>query len=269
MNLSARRLGPIFAFAFILAALFGVPAIAKADAQLLTFQFSTTNASGTIGPFLPQGSPTCSITFTSGGGATITVTGSANGVAPFQTNANFGTLGIITNPAAGSVYAGNVAAFPMGFAMPFTGNTGTLSGSVTCGKSMVAPVFGYNSAGPQEFMFPDGSFPISVTGTASTTQLIAAVAGKAIYVLGYSVTLMGGTNPTWAFGWSAVANCASGVTNFTGAQGQQGGTSAVFSGPPTGLWYYKVPVGDALCLTAGGTSPSFAGGYQYAQLAGP
>jgi hypothetical protein len=261
--MKSRRL--ILAFA-VLAAGLSAPAIAKADSQILSFPFSTSSASGTIGPLLPQGSGTCSITFASGGGAVVTVAGSANGSA-FQTNSNFGTLGVITSPAAGSVYAGNVAAYPNGFQMAFTGNSGTLSGSVVCSRAMVAPVFGYNSAGPQEFMFPDGSVPVSIAATAGSTALVNGVAGKSIYLLGYNVSIAGGTNPTFSFGYG-VGSCTS-PTALTGIMGQQGGTSAVYSMAPSGVWLMKVPAGDYLCITSGGTTPSIYGYIEYAQLAGP
>lgn len=94
----------------------------------------TTASSGTIGPFNPLYLNSCSVTFASGGGGTFTVLGAADATqgGTYVTNSNFGSSGVITAPAAGSISSGNIANYPIGFEITFTGNTGTISGTIAC-----------------------------------------------------------------------------------------------------------------------------------------
>jgi hypothetical protein len=86
------------------------------------------------------------------------------------------------------------------------------------------------------------SVPISIS-TAITTQLVAAVSGKAIYVTAWDVIAAGATNFTFEYGTGA--NCASGPTALTGAYGlvaQFGAAKGGGLGP-----VLVVPAGNALC----------------------
>lgn len=96
--------------------------------------FSTAAASGTIGPYSCIGASNATITITSGGSSTLTVKGSADMVVngTYVTNTTFGTNGVITSPGSNTLWPGNTANFPLGLEITFTGNAGTLSGSVTC-----------------------------------------------------------------------------------------------------------------------------------------
>jgi hypothetical protein len=86
------------------------------------------------------------------------------------------------------------------------------------------------------------SVPINIS-TATTTQLVAGVSGKAIYVTAWDVIAAGTTNFTFEYGTGS--NCAVGTTALTGAYGlvaQFGAAKGGGLGP-----VLVVPAGNALC----------------------
>lgn len=111
------------------------------------YRFYSVASSGTFGPFDPKGGSLCPITFTSGGGAAITVLGAADGLSTgtYVTNTNYGTSGVITAPSSNSIVAADTSHYPTGLKMTFTGNTGVLSGSVTC-SGLVGSVGGLSGS---------------------------------------------------------------------------------------------------------------------------
>lgn len=126
--------------------------------------------------------------------------------------------------------------------------------------------------------FPDPCLSFGTTkssvainiSAAGTNQLVALSAGKQIYVCGFTLTIsqVVTTANTIQFEYSAVANCASGVTAATGLFGAGGVTAA----PPITIASsndgsdFTVPAGNALCaLTAIGGSGSFQGVLNYVQ----
>jgi len=114
-----------------LVALLLVPLPVRAGVPVVTSPFTTAASGGTGTAFNPKGSSNCAILFTSVGGSTITVLGSVDGTT-YQTNTNFGTNGVIAVPANGSVWVGSTQSFPGGMNISWSGNSGTLSGTITC-----------------------------------------------------------------------------------------------------------------------------------------
>lgn len=93
------------------------------------------------------------------------------------------------------------------------------------------------------------SVPLNIT-SATTTQLVAAVAGQAVYVCTGEFT-MTGTTPTIAFEYGTGSNCGTGTTVLTGAFAPTAGQEAFLgeSGPAQ----FKTPAGNALCAVTTGT----------------
>lgn len=86
------------------------------------------------------------------------------------------------------------------------------------------------------------SVPINIS-TATTTQLVAGISGKAIYVTAWDVIAAGATSFTFEYGTGA--NCAVGTTALTGPYGlvaQFGLAKGSGLGP-----VLVVPAGNALC----------------------
>ena len=92
------------------------------------------------------------------------------------------------------------------------------------------------------------SLPINLS-TATTTQLVAAVSGKAIYVTAWDVIAAGTTNFTFEYGTGT--NCVAGTTALTGPYGlvaQFGAAKGSGLGP-----VLVVPAGNALCAVNSAT----------------
>lgn len=215
--------------------------------------FSQTGFTQNINPVLYA--PNGAVISTTGA---ITVNNPGNPVTAFFQCPNIQFLTIVNSTSDPTAFTIGASSISWPFAS--SGAAPTAPGGVTAN--------GYNSAGPQAFLFPDGTATFNISAVGNTT-LVAGVAGKNVYVLGYNVSLTGGTSPTWQLGNGAGANCTS-PTQITPPLGQQGGTSAVFNVHGGGVWLFKTTIaGSSLCLMAGGTTPAFAGWLSYAQLAGP
>jgi hypothetical protein len=81
--------------------------------------------------------------------------------------------------------------------------------------------------------------------TATTTQLVALVSGKSIYVCG--LVMNGGGTTTAKLVYGTGTNCATGLTSLTPAFTLASGTNLVFG---SGLGYVaKTISGNALCVT--------------------
>jgi hypothetical protein len=115
---------------------------------------------------------------------------------------------------------------------------------VTGGVPM--PTIGANTGGSLTSIIQAGvSVPINIS-TATTTQLVAAVASKAIYVTAWDVIAAGTTNFTFEYGTGS--NCAGGTTALTGAYSlvaQFGAAKGSGLGP-----VLVVPAGNALCAVS-------------------
>ena len=104
------------------------------------------------------------------------------------------------------------------------------------------------------------SVPINIS-TATTTQLVAAVAGKAIYVTAWDVIAAGTGNITLEYGTGS--NCSAGATQLTGAYGlaaQFGIAKGNGLGP-----VLVVPAGNALCAVTS-AAVQMAGSVSYTQF---
>jgi hypothetical protein len=105
--------------------------------------------------------------------------------------------------------------------------------------------------GPQNLK----SSAVVTAGAAATTQQIALVANKSIYVCGYQISQVATAGTLqWVFGTGA--NCVTGTTNLTGAMGVTASQPIAYSG--TGL-IFRTPIGQALCLTTTGAGGTAAG----------
>lgn len=97
--------------------------------------------------------------------------------------------------------------------------------------------------------------------TATTTQVIAAPAGKSIFVCSASVTVNGST-PTMQFEYGTGGTCGTGTTLLSGAFAPTAG-SFMYMGANIGL-LFNVPITNGLCIISGGTTPSIQGLITYA-----
>jgi hypothetical protein len=108
------------------------------------------------------------------------------------------------------------------------------------------PTNSANTGGsPTSIIQAGASVPISIS-TATTTQLVAAVGGKAIYVTAWDVISAGTTN--FSFEYGSGSNCATGTTALTGAYSlvaQFGAAKGSGLGP-----VLVVPAGNALCAVS-------------------
>jgi hypothetical protein len=104
------------------------------------------------------------------------------------------------------------------------------------------------------------SVPINIT-SATTTQLVAGVSGKAIFVTAWDVIAAGTTNFTFEYGTGT--NCAVGTTALTGAYAlvaQFGAAKGSGLGP-----VLIVPAGSALCAVSSSTA-QVSGSLAYTQF---
>ena len=123
------------------------------------------------------------------------------------------------------------------------------------------PTNSANTGGsPTSIIQAGASVPINIS-TATTTQLVAAVASRAIYVTAWDVIAAGATNFTFEYGTGS--NCASGTTALTGAYSlvaQFGAAKGSGLGP-----VLVVPAGNALCAVSSAAA-QVSGSLAYTQF---
>lgn len=130
---------------------------------------------------------------------------------------------------------------------------------------MTTATLGFGQASPAVSVDPcftntsKSSVVINI-GSATTTQLVALVAGQKIYVCGYSATHAVGTAATYQFEYGTGSSCGTGTTVLTGAM--IGGFFVSFADPGT---TFATPAGNALCMVTAGTGPSAQGVLTYIQ----
>jgi hypothetical protein len=129
-----KRLKSLFGALLVASLLASCFVSARADVNTQPVPFSFTAASGTSPQVGCSGANLAVITITSGGGATLTVKGSSDAVigGTYLTNTAFGTNGVITAPGSSTQWPGSTAVYPVGFEFTYTGNSGTLAGSMVC-----------------------------------------------------------------------------------------------------------------------------------------
>jgi hypothetical protein len=109
----------------------------------------------------------------------------------------------------------------------------------------IASYAGGNSSGNLAGIVACDSSALLTVSTASTTQMVALVSGKSIYVCG--IVINGGGATTAKLVNGAGTNCATGLTSLTPAFTLASGTNLAFGG---GLGYVtKTIAGNALCVT--------------------
>lgn len=122
----------------------------------------------------------------------------------------------------------------------------------------------YNSGDPCQNPNVVKSFAAINISTATTTELVAAVAGKTVYLCSLTATVVG-TSPTLQFktGTKVSTACDTGAAN-------QSGTYAIVSTSLITLaadstTFLTGALSGELCLTSGGTAPSIQGNLTYIQ----
>lgn len=104
--------------------------------------------------------------------------------------------------------------------------------------------------------------------SAATTQLVALISGKRVYVCSALVNQVGAaTPPTFKFVYGTGSNCGTGTTDLTGVitgGGASTATNVQFGG--NGLGYvFATPASQALCITTT-TTQAQKGLLSYTQL---
>jgi hypothetical protein len=118
-----------------------------------------------------------------------------------------------------------------------------------------------NSTGPTSQITADSSVIISVAA-AATQKLVSGVAGKQIYITGY--TWSGDTTATVGqLEYGTGTTCGTGTTTISGAY-KVAANGAINRGGPTGLVLAPVPAGKDLCIVA--TTGALAGDVSYTQF---
>jgi hypothetical protein len=178
------------------------------------------------------------------GGNIVGASGSAWGSAPTGLN----VLGVNANVLASALPAGAATAANQEVTAAGTSATGAQAvQGVTGGVPM--PTTSANTGGSLTSIIQAGvSLPINLS-TAATTQLVAAVSGKAIYVTAWDVIAAGTTNFTFEYGTGT--NCAAGTAALTGPYSlvaQFGAAKGSGLGP-----VLVVPAGNALCAVNSAT----------------
>lgn len=99
--------------------------------------------------------------------------------------------------------------------------------------------------------------------TATTTAIVAAVAGKSIYLCSFNATA-NGTTPAFTFiaGTQTSTPCDTGASTLSGAFAPTAGSFVSLTSQGIIL---KTAASQQLCLTSGGTTPSIQGIISYAQ----
>lgn len=205
-----------------------------------------------------------------GGGGAVTI---ADGAA-----VNLGALADAAWSGTGNASITSILKSMRGqLASPLTVNLGTIAGAATAAKQDAAAahlaaiataaadptpvaVNAASSSGVRGALIQaDASVPIAVT-SATTTQLVAALVGKRVYVTAWDV-VAGGTG-TLKLVAGTGASCATGAADLTGAYAfEAGGGIAKGSGVGPVL---VGPIGAALCVTTSAAVP-MAGSLAFTQ----
>lgn len=105
--------------------------------------------------------------------------------------------------------------------------------------------------------------------SATTTQLVAISGTTQVYVCGYQLAAVAGTNPSAQFEYGTGASCGTGTTTLTGAMATGVTVSTTVPGPVftagNDVTLFKAIAGNALCLVTGGTTPNFQGFVTFVQ----
>lgn len=191
-----------------------------------------------------------------GGGNMVGASGSAWGSAPTGLN----VLGVNADVLSSALPAGAATAANQNATAAGTSATSAQAvQGVTGGVPM--PTAGANTGGSLTGIIQAGvSVPINIS-SATTTQLVAAVSGKATYVTAWDVIAAGTGNIVLEYG--AGSNCGTGTTALTGAYNlvaQLGIAKGSGLGP-----VLVVPAGNALCAVTS-AAVQMSGSVSYTQF---
>lgn len=122
--------------------------------------------------------------------------------------------------------------------------------AVNAGISIVGP-----SAGGNPCANPSAAITglvVSTSGT-SATQIIAASAGKQVYICSALIGNGAGTTPTLSLEYGTGSNCATSPTVFLAATAIPAGTAAPLAFPTN---FFATPSSQAVCYVQTGTGPT-------------
>lgn len=121
----------------------------------------------------------------------------------------------------------------------------------------------YNSGDPCNNPNVTKAQKLVAIGSATTTELVAAVAGQTVSVCAFRVTVTG-TSPTLLFltGTKVSTACDTAPANLSGTLAITSGTFVNFGGE---IVVAQGAASGELCLTTGGTGPSVQGMLTYVQ----
>jgi hypothetical protein len=139
----------------------------------------------------------------------------------------------------------------------------------------VALVFVIRRINPVEasFTIPDPcntqqrlSAPVNVA-TATTTNVVTAVAGEGIYVCGqYMNVSTASATVKWEYGTTTSTACDTGATAITGVMATPASTPASpYFVQTSNFTLFSVPAGNQLCIVTTGTTPGVQGYVTFVQ----
>lgn len=138
----------------------------------------------------------------------------------------------------------------------------SIAANAQAGPSASVVIFNSAASPCQSGSIAKISLPVNIVA-AGTTALVPAVAGKTIYVCGFSATV-NGTTPTLLFksGTQTTTPCDTGAASLTGTFAPTTGSLLTLLHTAT---IFQSGVSGQLCATTGGTTPSIQGFILYVQ----
>jgi hypothetical protein len=223
----------------------GVPAILNGNPVTIRTPY-TPNADGTYSQQISAVSP-------SGGNLALETGGNLASIVaaiPAPINAQT-THGVNIGGVEGVTVASTPGTYPITVQPQSTGFAVTASGAVTVAT---------NSAGTVNLVQSDSSAAINVS-TATTTQIVALVSGKSIYVTGWDIVVAAADTITLEYGTGT--NCGTGTTTLTGAY-SFAANGGLATGSGLGV-LFRLPASNALCVVTSAAVQA-SGRVSYAQF---
>lgn len=241
-------------------------AVTPLTGQITASSTACATAASCVWQKLPANASTAAVTLAGTWSGTVIVEGSADG------GNTFTTLATYTTTQTAIPFA--VSGFTDIRVRCSTFSSGVIVATLSAGQG--APgnsgIYGNVPGVTDPCLSPyvlKSSVPINIT-SAATANLVSAVAGKAIYVCGFALTIsqVVTTSNTLQFLYSSVSGCGSGTTALTGLLGAGGVTASqpiVVTGNSDGT-EFTAPIGTYLCTTTAiGATGSFQGYLSFVQ----
>jgi hypothetical protein len=154
----------------------------------------------------------------------------------------------------------SASALPLPTGASTAANQTAVQGSFGSATPATGMAVGASSSGNlTPFIQADASAPINVS-TSTTTQIVALVSAKAIYVTGFDVIAAGTGNITFEYGTGS--NCGTGTTVLTGAYNLTAQAGLARGGAGV-VW--KIPASNALCVVTS-AAVQMSGSVSYTQF---